>query len=245
MTKVERIRNLKSSMDEALQELGHDPRLVWLQGYVKNEVDLWARGADIDLEAIEAIETIAKDLNHEKVEAVMVSFRIFQQYELEAQRDDLEARDDISIVMGVEDPYGALVMEQQIAPVAQGLIPIDTSRRGEASYTKRGDMYVVDDGGGKFGQFATIAWSGRDGGFSVQIYEKLTYVDLYLNETVADENHMWGSYMLEDKCYEDDRSEYGATVDGRIMTVEGLQKTLSQFGISWPKGLSDDISAEV
>ncbi len=138
-----------------------------------------------------------------------------------------------------------LIQRDGYSEFMRGGVSVQTSQQEEAEYTKRGNVYVVDDARGNFGRYATIGWSERERGFNVQVYEKFSGFDYSLDETVVGEHHIWGSYMLEGKSYEDDRSDYGAMADGRITTVEGLRKTLSQFDISWPKGLSDEISAEI
>jgi len=126
----------------------------------------------------------------------------------------------------------------------QGIADMEPEQKG-ATYTKSGDVCVVEDGRGAYGQYATIKWSEREGGFDVQIYEKFKYFDYDLGEYVADASHTWGSYMLEGKVYENDRSDYGATADGRITTVEGLEKALNQFDIPCPDGMSNEILPEI
>jgi hypothetical protein len=126
------------------------------------------------------------------------------------------------VLNGVKSIAGLDLSTQQ--PSAQGQTASDVKQSPTNQLTMQfGNMVVAkNDAEAPASQEAIVAWSVRDLRFNVQIVK---------NDPVLGEISVWNSRQLEGPFSGDVHSEYGATVDGRLNTVEAVEKTLNRFGI--------------
>ena len=61
-TLEQRVDGLKVEMEEDVQLLGHNPRLIWLNGYMADEIRYAKAAGGTDLATVRTVEALAKEL---------------------------------------------------------------------------------------------------------------------------------------------------------------------------------------